>query len=63
MTKYICHNCKFFYITYKPNFPYGCKAFAVMSKKVPYLEVKNISGQRKLYSIFFSLINSFSSND
>ena len=33
MTKYICHNCKFFYITYKPNFPYGCKAFAVMSKK------------------------------
>ena len=44
MTKYICHNCKFFYITYKPNFPYGCKAFAVMSKKIPYLEVKNISG-------------------
>ena len=44
MTKIICHNCQHFYITYKNKFPYGCKAFGVISKKIPYLEVKNISG-------------------
>ena len=33
-----------FYITYKTRFPYGCKAFGVISKKLPYLEVKSISG-------------------
>ena len=26
------------------KFPYGCKAFGVISKKLPYLEVKSISG-------------------
>ena len=39
-----CNNCAHFYVTYKKNFPYGCKAFQVISKKLPYLEVKNISG-------------------
>ena len=40
----ICNKCQHFYVTYKPKFPYGCKAFRVISKKLPYLEVKNISG-------------------
>tara|TARA_B100000287_G_scaffold393490_1_gene406767 strand:- start:4221 stop:4385 length:165 start_codon:yes stop_codon:yes gene_type:complete len=31
-------------VTYKTNFPYGCKAFGVISKKIPHMEVKNISG-------------------
>ena len=39
-----CNKCQHFYVTYKPKFPYGCKAFRVISKKLPYLEVKNISG-------------------
>ena len=39
-----CHNCAHLYITHKPSFPYGCRAFGIISKKVPYLEVKNISG-------------------
>ncbi len=44
MNKLICNNCSHFYITHKRNFPYGCRAFGVISKKMPYLEVKNISG-------------------
>ena len=44
MNNPICNECQHFYITYKPKFPYGCKAFQVISKKLPYLEVKNISG-------------------
>ena len=43
MNNPICNECQHFYITYKPKFPYGCKAFQVISKKLPYLEVKNIS--------------------
>ena len=39
-----CSNCKHFYITYKPRFPYGCKAFGIIAKKNPYLEVRSISG-------------------
>ncbi len=39
-----CHNCIHFYITHKPKFPYGCKAFGIISTKIPYLEIKEISG-------------------
>ena len=39
-----CYKCSHFYVTYKTRFPYGCKAFRVISKKLPYLEVKGISG-------------------
>ena len=39
-----CNNCKHFYVTYKIRFPYGCRAFGVISKTTPYLEVKKISG-------------------
>ena len=44
MKNFNCHNCSHLYITHKPRFPYGCRAFGIISKKVPYLEVKNISG-------------------
>ena len=39
-----CNNCQHFYITHKRNYPYGCRAFGVISKKIPYLEVRTISG-------------------
>ena len=39
-----CNKCQYFYVTYKPKFPHGCKAFGVISKKLPYLEVNRISG-------------------
>ena len=44
MTQNNCNNCSHFYVTYKNNFPYGCRAFGVISKRTPYLEIKNISG-------------------
>ena len=37
-----CNNCAHFYVTYKKNFPYGCKAFGVISKNNPYLEIKKV---------------------
>ena len=39
-----CHNCIHFYVTHKPKFPYGCRAFGIISARVPYLEIKKISG-------------------
>ena len=44
MTDHICNNCQHFYITHKKNFPYGCRAFGIISKKIPYLEILSISG-------------------
>jgi len=44
MTNTNCNQCAHFYVTYKARFPYGCKAFGVISKNVPYVEVKKISG-------------------
>lgn len=44
MSEIRCYNCKHFYITYKPKFPYGCRAFGIIAKKNPYLEVRSISG-------------------
>ena len=44
MSEIRCCNCKHFYITYKPKFPYGCKAFGIIAKKKSYLEVRSISG-------------------
>ena len=39
-----CNNCIHFYVTYKRSFPYGCRAFGIVSKKNPYLEIKKVSG-------------------
>lgn len=39
-----CKNCSKFYITYQKKFPYGCKGFRIISKNLPYYEVKKISG-------------------
>ena len=41
-----CKICKHLYITYKPNFPWGCSAFGFMSKKYPYSMVYNTSGMK-----------------
>ena len=41
-----CKICKHLYITYKPKFPWGCKAFGFISKKYPYSEVRNTSGMK-----------------
>ena len=40
-----CNNCIHFYITYKSKFPYGCRAFGVISKKHRIWRLKNFLAQ------------------
>ncbi len=39
-----CLNCKFYYITWNPDFPKGCRAFKFQSKNMPCETVKIESG-------------------
>lgn len=39
-----CYGCQFFYITYQPSFPYGCKAMSFKSKILPSVTVYKNSG-------------------
>lgn len=39
-----CHGCYFFYVTYKPSRPYGCRAYGFISKKLPSKLVFETSG-------------------
>ena len=48
MSEIICSNCKYFYITYKPRFPYGCDLMGFKSKITPCLDVVRLDGQRCL---------------
>ena len=38
-----CYKCKYFYITWDKNFPYGCKAMKFKTKKLPSKVVKENS--------------------
>jgi hypothetical protein len=44
-----CFKCKFFYVTWEKKFPYGCKAIGFKSRKMPCLDVRQISGDHCLY--------------
>ncbi len=44
MTETKCSDCNHYYITYKAKFPYGCKAFGIISKNIPYFEIRKVSG-------------------
>ena len=44
MEKNNCNKCLHFYVTYKKDFPYGCRAFGMISKNHPYSEIKRVSG-------------------
>jgi hypothetical protein len=39
----------YFYITYKPKRPYGCKKFGFISKIIPSSEVFNTTGTECAY--------------
>ncbi len=40
-----CPNCKYYYITWDRNMPYGCKAFGFKSRQIPSLVVFQSSGK------------------
>ncbi|TFE04203.1 uracil-DNA glycosylase [Jeotgalibacillus salarius] len=39
-----CHACKYYYVTWDPKFPKGCKAHGFKTKHLPSLEVFRASG-------------------
>ena len=40
-----CMTCKYYYVTWDPNFPKGCKAFGFKTRNLPSIEVKKASGE------------------
>jgi len=40
-----CRGCRFHYITYEEEWPYGCRAFEFKSKRLPSLVVEESSGE------------------
>ncbi len=40
-----CRNCKFHYITWEKNMPYGCKSFGFKSRQMPSIVVFQSSGK------------------
>lgn len=39
-----CFSCRYFYITYDPQFPYGCRAARFKSRQMPSKEMSANSG-------------------
>jgi len=39
-----CYSCRYFFITYDPQFPYGCRAARFKSRRFPSKEVSLSSG-------------------
>jgi len=44
-----CNDCRHYYITWDPKFPFGCKAMKFKSAREPQLDVVESSGQECLY--------------
>lgn len=51
----ICQKCKYYFVTWQPSKPHGCKAYGFKSKLIPSLVVKRSSGRD---CSFFELKNS-----
>ncbi|MGD9279741.1 MAG: hypothetical protein PVF60_02570, partial [Desulfobacterales bacterium] len=37
-----CHKCIYYYVTWNPNFPHGCRAMGFKSRRYPINEVRVI---------------------
>lgn len=40
-----CNKCQYYYVTWDPKFPRGCKAFGFKTRELPSLSVFRSSGQ------------------
>lgn len=40
-----CRKCEFFYVTWDPAFPWGCKMFGLKTAGIPAIEVRNATGR------------------
>ena len=43
--KIVCQKCKYYYVTWEPNKPHGCKAFGFKSRLLPSLVVRQSSNK------------------
>ena len=44
-----CYRCKYFYVTWNPAAPRGCRAFGFKTKSLPSIQVFQISGEHCKY--------------
>lgn len=44
MNKVQCNKCKYYYVTWDVQFPYGCKLYGIKSKQVPSIVVSKSIG-------------------
>ncbi|WDP88674.1 MAG: uracil-DNA glycosylase [Desulfobacter sp.] len=44
-TRINCYKCKFFYVTWEPAHPNGCRAMGFKSKQLPSVVVRRSSGK------------------
>ena len=40
-----CKRCKYYYVTWDPRAPHGCKMFGFKSLAIPSIEVRKSSGK------------------
>jgi hypothetical protein len=45
MQKIICQKCRYYYVTWEPKTPHGCKAYGFKSLTIPSSVVRSSSGQ------------------
>lgn len=43
-----CFKCEYYYVTWDPNFPRGCRAFAFKTARIPSAQVYQASGEHCL---------------
>lgn len=46
MKRIDCRKCKYYYVTWNVQFPYGCKLFSVKSKQMPSVIVYKSLGKQ-----------------
>lgn len=44
LNRIICQKCSYYFVTWEPSRPHGCKAYGFKSKNIPSQVVKNSSG-------------------
>ena len=44
-TRVNCYKCKFFYVTWDPGLPYGCRAMGFKTRQLPSIVVLKSSGR------------------
>jgi hypothetical protein len=43
-TKNLCRQCRFYFVTWNPQYPHGCKAIGFKSRNIPCIDVYTNSG-------------------